>query len=545
MLSNALQIENLTKEERFSSLKIKVHDLIGNPLSSWAVAATIESVGIREIDVQTDYGFDNVFDLADQIYKELKNEIASSRTKKKEEELEEDQKLGDSGDSIKLFFRYYGKGIVFSLPMISQIAAILIFEYALWAWFDFNEAQATIIAIGTIAAFVVTGGFIQVIGRLVSKYKGEGNYFLARSSIMAVLKVSFPAVAVFAILFIVLNLFLPFFPMKMVLLSMVYFILISVFLLSSAILYAIEKSYLILISVLLGTAMVVLGMEFLNFGIYFSQLAGILIAFIFVSIASFLFFFFKIRSLKQGLSNQSLPKIEVSVYNTYRYFIYGSAYFAFLFMDRILAWSAGPPPPPYIIWFDTAYELGMDWALISLVLTIATLEFSIQLFSKKLIPAQKRANLLDMKKFNSYFQWFYRSQILLLIVISIVSILASYYGILSLRVFENQIPELRDFFSNPITYKIFWIASISYVFLIYGLLNSLFFFTLNRPEFVMYPMLVALFINATVGFICSRMISYEFAVIGLLAGSITFAVITAILARKFFKHLDYFYYSAY
>ena len=84
-----------------------------------------------------------------------------------------------------------------------------------------------------------------------------------------------------------------------------------------------------------------------------------------------------------------------------------------------------------------------------------------------------------------------------------------------------------------------------YIFLIYGLMNSLFFFTLNRPEFVMYAIVPSLVVNCIVGYVCSRVISFEYATIGLIAGAVTFAVITGLIARRFFRHLDYFYYSAY
>jgi len=214
-------------------------------------------------------------------------------------------------------------------------------------------------------------------------------------------------------------------------------------------------------------------------------------------------------------------------------------------MDRILAWSAGPPPPEFIIWFNTPYELGMDWALLSLVITISILEFSIHSFSLKLIPAQKNAFITKLDQFNKYFRSFYRKQILLLFVFGIISVLISYFGVLSLRVFEDSVPEIADFFANPMTFRIFWWASIAYVFLIYGLMNSLFFFTLNRPEMVMYSMMGSLFVNFVIGFLCSRLFGLEYAVIGLFAGSVVFAVSTGIMAKRFFKHLDYFYYSAY
>jgi hypothetical protein len=532
------QSEELTT---FEELTQQVYDIIGNPLSVWAVAATIESLGIRDIDAKTDYGFESVFDLAEEVFKKLKNHIKSKFEKDKEVKIE----LGDVGESFQLFFKHFGMGILFTMPMISQIVAIIIFEYALWAWFRFNVAQATMIAMGTIGAFIITGGFIQVLGRLVSKYMGETNYYLSWRSIKAVMYFAIPLVLGIAVLVFIINVILPFYPQRMVTIGLTYFILISSMMLSAAVLYASEQKLIILASILTGTIAVAFGMEVLDWGIYLSQWLGIGLTTGIQIIYIVVFYQYKIRSNRQQLFKQSLPNLEVSYYNTYRYFLYGFGYFSFLFIDRILAWSAGPPPPPYIIWFNTPYELGMDWALLSFIFTIALLEFIIHLFSHRIIPAQKKTNIDKLKKFNLYFSNFYSLQLVLLFFVGIISIVLTYYGVEALRVFEDDYPEIRDFFANPLTFKVFWMGSIGYLFLVFGLLNSLFFFTMNRPEFVLYSMFTALAVNAITGYICSRVIGFEYAVVGLVAGSITFAAVTGLIGKRFFKHLDYFYYSAY
>ena len=537
------QASEPTYSEAVNDITGKVYELVGNPISTWAVAATIESLGVRNVDAKTDYGYDSVFELGEEVFSRIKD--LEHKKAVQDQEDEDEFNFGSPGRTIKLFLKHYTEGMVFSIPMLSQVAAIIIFEYALWAWFDFNEAQATVVALGTIISFIFTGGFIQTLGRLVSKYKGEGNYFLAFEATKGVMKVAIPFVFVLAAVILLINLILPFYPQGFVLLSMVYMVMISLLLLVASILFATEQRSMILIAILVGTAVVIFGMDFAGFGIYASQWLGMITATIIMAIYVLLYYKLKIRSLRQELFKQSLPAMEVNFYNTYRYFIYGFCYFTFLFMDRLLAWSAGPPPPEYIIWFNTPYELGMDWALISLVITIAMLEFSVHTFSKNLIPAQKKATLSKVKLFNRFFKRFYIKQVILLLVIGWISIAGTYYGILSLKVFENEIPEIADFFANPMTFKIFWLASIGYLFLIYGLLNSLFFFTLNRPELVMYAMIGSLFVNFITGYLCSRIFGLEYAVLGLVCGSVVFAMVTGYLAKRFFKHLDYFYYSAY
>ncbi len=532
--------DTLTVAERREELIRTVREIIDIPMSSWAVAATIESLGIRDIDAESDFDFKNVFDLADYVYEEIQSQIRNEDPTKREKETKD-----GFLKTIQLFVKHYTGGMVLSLPMLVQIVAILLFEYALWAWLRFNEAQATVIAFGTITAFVITGGFIQVIGRLVSKYIGEENYYLTWKAITKVMRFAVLFTVGCAILLILMNMAFPFYPAGMLILSIVYYILISFLLLNAAILFASELRFMILFSITLGTAVVILLMKAELFGVYVSQWIGILLASFLMGGYAFLYYRIKIRSLKQVLLKQTLPNAEVSYYNNYRYFIYGFCYFNFLFIDRMLAWSAGPPPPPYLIWFNTPYELGMDWALISFVITIATLEFSIHSFSRYLIPTQKEYTLNDFDAFNKFFKLFYAKQVLIVIVISIISILVTYYGILSLRMFENEIPEIKEFFSNPITFKVFWMGSIGYVFLILGLLNSLFFFTLNRAPFALYSIIGALVVNFVIGFISSRLFGFEYATVGMLAGAFIFALVTGLRARHFFKHLDYYYYSAY
>ncbi|MTI86617.1 MAG: hypothetical protein FH748_01470 [Balneolaceae bacterium] len=532
----------LSQEEALEQLTNKVLELVGNPVSTWAVAATIESLGIRDVDAKEDYGYESVFDLAEYVYKEVKN---LSQSKLDIEEGIRKFKIGSFSRSAKMFLKHYSAGLIFSMPMISQIIAILIFEYALWAWFNFNEAQATVVAFGTIVAFVVTGGFIQTLGRLVSRYKGEGNMFLASKATAEVMRIAIPAVLLVGAAVFMLNILLPFYPQSMVALAIIYMVLISFLLLSSAVLFATQQRTVILIGILLGTAVVIICMDFLGMGIYLSQWLGILFGTVVMTVYGVVYFRLKIKSLRQEISHHTLPDKEVTYYNSYRYFIYGFCYFLFLFMDRIIAWSAGPPPPAYIIWFNTPYELGMDWALISLVVTIAMLEFSIHSFSKNLIPAQKKAMITKIKLFNRHFRQFYVRQILLLLVVGGISIILTYYGVLSLKIFEDKVPEIRDFFANPMTFQVFWMASIGYLLLTYGLLNSLFFFTLNRPEFVMYSMIGSLLVNFVVGYFCSRTFGLEYATIGLIVGALTFSLSTGIMARKFFKNLDYYYYSAF
>lgn len=521
----------------------EVRTMVGNPLSVWAVAATIESLGVRDIDAREEFGCDSVFDLAEAVYDTIKEELAEERAGNGPADGQ------DSKDGIwkelGLFFKHYGQGLLFSLPMLSQVAAVLVFRYSLWAWLEFNEAQATLVAFGTITAFIITGGFIQSLGRAVSGYVSSENYYLAYLATFKMMRLGTLSIIGVAVLFFLLNIVIPFYPQSMMLLGLIYMVLISLLLLAAGVLYALEQRVMILVNIVLGTLVVIAGMDMFHLGIYFSQWIGMGVTVLLLAGYAYFFFRIKLRFSRQDLQKQELPAPAVRYYINYRYFVYGTAYFLFLFLDRIMAWTAGPPPPPYIMWFNTPYELGMDWALISLVLSIAVLEYSVNAFSKALMPVQKRVRLSQLENFNHYFRRFYRRQLGLILVVGLLSIAVTFFGINSLRIYQQEVPEIRDFFANPMTTRVFWMAAAAYIFMIAGLLHTLFFFTLNRPAYSMYSLLGGLAVNFVIGYLCSRIFSLEYAAVGLIAGSFTFALISGLIARKFYKRLDFYYYSAY
>jgi hypothetical protein len=285
-------------------------------------------------------------------------------------------------------------------------------------------------------------------------------------------------------------------------------------------------------------------MQNTTWGIFYAHFSGILFSIVLAWLYNLIWLKWKIN--KQDIISQaSIAKRPIMAYIVSLYFVYGFLYFSFLFIDRLISWSAyGNEIQASIIWFKTPYELGMDWALISLFITVALLEFSIERFSRLLIPVQQGLSFLLFDKFIKKFNKFYISQIILLVSFGIVSIVATYFAVTYLKRFSH-ISEIRDFFSNPITYFTFFVASVGYLLMSIGLFNGLFFLTLNRLKFAVRPILLAVITNIFIGLLLSRWFDYEYGVFGLLAGSLIFVIYSSKKVIDFFNKLDYYYYSAY
>ena len=528
----------LVPDTRKRELALKVVENINKPLDKYAVAAILESMGLRDMDAVKDFGASSIFDLAEEIYD------ICFRDEEIRQKVEQKLKKIELENPVKSFLKYYLRGLSFMAPILGQIGLLFLFRYSLWAYIEFTEGQATVVALGTILSFIVSGGFVQAAGREVLHYLNGQEYFHAWKSYLRLFRYQLLTVLLVAMLLMGINLIFPFFKTSMLVHSMAYFFLLAELWYALAILYLIKHYLAILILTIIGILPVWAVMNYTDWGIYVAHYAGLIFANVLTWLYAILWFKKTCKCEKKKIRIR-LPNRAIMAYATSPYFVYGLLYFCFLFVDRIISWSTMETnTPATIIWFRTPYELGMDWALLSLFITIALLEFTIERFSVSIIPVQDMLEIFDMDRFLSYFKRFYRNQFVFLIVLGIVSISITYFAVLYLKRYD-YIPEVRDFFSNRITFFTFYVASAGYLLMAIGLFNGLFFLTLSRLNFAIRAIGIGIFINIVVGLLLSRWLGYQYGVFGLLAGAACYALISSYYARDYFKELDYFYYSAY
>jgi hypothetical protein len=239
-----------------------------------------------------------------------------------------------------------------------------------------------------------------------------------------------------------------------------------------------------------------------------------------------------------------MPRYSIIAWAVSPYFVYGVLYFGFLFLDRVIGWSApytaGGEPSPYFIWFRTAYEVGIDLALISLILTIAMLEYTINEFATMIIPTQESYGAFDVRSHNRSFRAFYVRQLILLVIVAVISVIVSNYVVEWLRTLPWA--SMGDDLVTPFVYR--W-GMVGYGFLSLGLLNAVFFLSLSRPRFILRAIGVGFLVNVIVGFILSRVVVYYYSVFGLVVGAIVFGLLSTWYAWRVMGELDYYYYSSY
>ena len=509
-----------------------------SPVDRWAVAAILESRGLRDVDAVERFGKRDIFDLADEVYARCRARLAE------EPPPDEQEPTLHWYQRLARLVHFYFRGTFFAMPMAVQIVAVLLLGYALWASLRLNEFQATAVAIGTILSFMVTGGFVQAMGRLGLFYTEQGSYILAKQICYHLMRRGLIAVLAVGLAWYVTNLLSPYYPQSILLVSLTYYLLLGTLWLTLAVLYTLQQRLAILLTTTTGVGVILWVMHSTGWSVYVAHWLGLLV----VNLLAFLWGYRVLSQRARRVSGElrlaRLPRLSVLAYAAAPYFAYGVLYFGFLFLDRLVGWSAGREPLPLPIWFRTPYELGVDWALLSLILTIALLEYTVHEFAAIIIPVQKRFSASQIAAHNRFFTRFYLRQLLLLAAIAVLSAILTYKGVLWFRRFD-QIRQVRDFFASPVTFQVFYWAVVGYSFTAWGLMNGVFFFSLSRPAFVLRAIGLAIAADASIGFVLSRTLDYWYSVVGLTVGAFIFAVVTTRYAMQVVWNMDYYYYSAY
>ena len=532
-------------ENQLAQLVHDVKERNGKPVNVYVVAATIESLGIRDQDAQTDYGYESILILADHIFSildqkefyRLKNQKQISAEIKEYERISINSYV--SGRS-RLFFKEYGTGLFHILPVALQVLAIIFFGFSLWTYTGFNNLQSTAVVFGVIIGLVATGGYVQVMGKQVSFYWYSEDYIMAWSSLKQIIVIGLKSLALLFMVSLSINFFIHLYPILFILIVFVYAVLIGLFLLVLAPLYTIEQRWLISVAVLVATSLGLLLHFQTSIHIYVTHWIAITVGIV-ISYCYTYLFFKKLIDSKKGFHNKE-PKVMLAIYRNLDYFYYGISIYIFIFADRIIAWSShSGRMMPYAIYYEPNYEVGMDLAILVFFFLAGVLEYSIYSFSRMMDYGQRTIDYDKVEEFNTSMLQLYIKNMKIFAGTAAVIALLLYLIITQPWGYEAGFDEQL----SDLSIRVFIIGAFGYLFLTVGMLNVLYLYTLNNHKEPLTAVLVACLVNILVGLILSRIFSYEYAVIGMLFGSIAFALMTTAKTIKFFKKLDYHFYASY
>lgn len=522
------------KSKQLQLLADKIMERNHQPEDQYEVAALLESMGWNDDRAAKEFGVEDIFELASRIWDSIQNRIVYtpfSRTEKF-------SFLRSLYGTIRTFLR----GLIFAVPMAVSVASMLVLKFSLWSYENLTVEIATSIALATIISFITVGGFTQAIARRGFFYIIQDFYNLARKSTFYFIRLGFLACIIISVLLLLFNFLFNLFSFEMILIIVVYFFFLNSIWLSVTGMYILKKELVFTSLIGLGIFLVYILFKIAGMDIILSQIISLLI----VTILSFIlvsYFFSKEEKQKEKGIEIKMPRISITLYSVTPYFLYGFLYFLFLFIDRVNAWSTNSDFMPYIIWFRGQYELGLDFALLTLIIPMGVSEVIVTNLMNDLEASQRGYLVKEIDKKYRFFTKKYNK----LLVIILLSAIASSYLVYQLTLWYNKVSVVMNdqniLTSDTTRFVLLW-GIVSYVMLSVFLMNAVILFSISQPGLVIRTILPAVVINVVLGFLLSRWFDYSFAVIGLLIGSLFMMVLSTYYVRRVLKNIDYYLYYA-
>ena len=514
----------------------QVIDLLGIPKDEWEIAAQLEVMGLRDSDARSDYGARDLFDLAARIHLDFQNGRYRWTV-----EGEDQVHIRP----ITRFVKNYLVGLTFSLPMALQAVTMLLWGYGVWGAIEMDLRTGSAIALGFIASYIITGGFMQTIVRRGLFYLYQEEPWLVRWTALHAWSISVRVVLALLLPALALNALFSLLPWPIVWTAAAYYLALSVLWLNWALLYLVRKTYLFLLTTAVALAVVLVAAKLFHATPIAANAIGLVVA----DALSFALALWNLNKVGRASGSPAVinpPRLTILVYSTSRFFLYGLLYNTFLFADRIIAWTSSTGRedfPPYGFWLNVRYELGMDLALIVVMLLSGVVEHATRRFSEELIPREKGVKSVDTKRFLTNQRHDHRRRFVMLAGASFVAVTIAVIVSLMLRTMP-ALPIHKAILTTTAT-NVFIVAAIAYTIFMFALQNVLMLLTLSRVELVVRAVGIALAVNVAVGFVSSRAIHYSAAVYGLLSGAVVLAWLTGRAMRAVLGELDYHYYAAY
>lgn len=502
------------------------------PVDAWAVAALLESEGLRDVDARERFGVADIFELATLVYDRAVllpvAPVARASTT-------------DARGGLERAATDLGLGALFVLPLIGQVACILFTGYSLWASLHFTPREATIVGVATVASFVGGGGLVTAIGRQGSVYRSQRAYALLRDALtqlvtfgLAFTVTAVAAVAAFWAISPVLDgpLFLP---------GLFYFGALMTLWISMATLFALGSHVVSFALTMTGAFGVAALVQWLGLNVVVAQtLAILVVACVGLMHAS--------RRMRILAASDVAGKTAIAIPNDTHlgmllpYAAYGVAYFGLLFSDRAIAWTTELQLLPQPVWFHAGYEVAIDWAMCSLLLPMAYIEHAMREFGRRIEKNQREVSASNVGEHRRVMGEFCVRAVVILLVLSVVSVTATYAAGIALA---PHVAGMEAVTSLHVTQRIYWQAAAGYQMLVFGLLGATLLIVLNRILDVVAATVGAFLIAVLVGLAASRLLGAEWASLGLLAGTATLAIQTLRAGLRVVSAIDFFYYAAF
>jgi hypothetical protein len=219
-------------------------------------------------------------------------------------------------------------------------------------------------------------------------------------------------------------------------------------------------------------------------------------------------------------------------YLVWPFFIYGILYYVLLFGDRLAAWTAETYAAPLAVQFRGDYETAINVGLFMFVVVAGWVHSATAAFYAVINRSLRKHLVSQTQEFRTDVFGFYKKYALTLAALGSGVGLVTFWG-------GRQVGLLRD----QMTVELAAWSLAGYVLLLLGLWNVNLLFGLSSPLAAVRSAAIACLADLAVGYVCSRLGGYEYAVLGFFAGGAVFAGVSTVFLTRAFRELDYRYFA--
>ena len=482
-------------------------------VDEWEATAWIESFGWSDDRVRAAFGLSDTRALGRYVY-----ECSTARVPP----AASVRQPGDRQTALAIVAGAYTSTLVYALPWLVTFAVEGLWPDA----FDTQPDMAGPISVAVMVSLIATGGFVQAIARKGSFYLGMQQVVMARHVAWLLCRAGLVSTLLLAGAGLIAGTYFNIFESTLPrLVALFYFVMLSALWLACAMLSLQAPRWRVpLVFVAAGLVFTLVKVN-LGAGALVAQTAALAVAVL--AAGGLCWDLFRSAATRDSRTGRIvLPRIPILVYALLPHFIYGVAYFTFVFADRLSAGSALPPQSGLPFGIAPDYKRGIDLAFLVFLIVAGAVEccnLLLMRFWREQAEGPSAGRIDDQLARQRR-----RAQGL------VVALFVAAAAIASAVAAEVQ-------FLSAVGQMVFVAGCAGYALFAAALLDGLMLFSLNRPAVVLRALLPALVVNLITGYVLSHVAGAEFAVVGLVAGAGVFAFGTRRGVRDALKRPDFAY----
>jgi hypothetical protein len=417
----------------------------------------------------------------------------------------------------------YSRTLIYALPWLVMFAVEGLWPDA----FDTQPEMAGPISVAVMLSLIATGGFVQAIARKGSFYLGMQQVIMARHVGWLLCRAGVASTLTVAAAGLIAATYFDIFGSAAArLMALFYFVMLSALWLACAMLSLQAPRWRVpTVFVAAGVVFALVKVNF-NGTALTAQTAALVVAVIAAGILCW--DAFRAAATRDTRTERIvLPRMPVLLHSLLPHFVYGVAYFTFLFADRLSAGSALPAQSGLPFGIAVDYKRGIDLAFLVFLVVAGAVECGNLLLmrfwrdqAEHPSTGEQLARELARR----------RTRALGAVVVLFVA------GATIAAVVAAHVQ-----FLTPEGHVVFLAGCAGYALFAGALLDGLTLFSLNRPAAVLRALLPALTVNLITGYVLSHVAGAEFAVVGLVVGAGVFAFGTRRGVRDALRRPDFAY----